>query len=257
MKGLVVLSLALTCANAFAGRSGTDERIHMCTVKDGQKYIGTGKIRVHVKAGEFIKVTRMSDKKYVEMEPGRDDAYVIAKDGKGGDLWPAKTEAYMYDVDAKDGSFTIAYGISDSTYDNIQLSCELVKTISKLDKETPSEKRLNEIVGEVEYGNGGWEVSKYDTDKFSLSAERSALLKRRFKGCKWDLAEGKKDAFKSVNAIYEGSKVVDILKKIDKDPGIKEILALVSDSDVSCSRAYIRVFTADGYKVEMNVDGSD
>src|SRR5436309_1540532 len=88
MKLFIILFLFFSTLNAFA-RGAIDERIYICETGSQEKYLGKNeKYRVHVIAGQKMKFTRLSDKKWFLTETNGSGYYVFVHSDKGGNFWP-------------------------------------------------------------------------------------------------------------------------------------------------------------------------
>lgn len=259
---LIVLFLASVFAfNTFAGtnRTGTDERIHICQTDNEATPLGKNqKFRVHVIAGESIRLTRLSDKKWFTATPSiNSSAYVFAKDKRAGNLWPKGKSGYLFDVE--DNKMTVAHQVSPGAYENTRLTCELARVISELDPLSPTEAALQDIGEEAQLANGGYEVSKFNLSSFDKENEVVALEKmaKEWEGCTWTPMSDRQEILKMIRTTAFDPDAARKIKALEKKPGLLEVIAIISDDDISCSQRYVWIFTEDGYKLDLSYSQGD
>ena len=253
MRPFLILLTLLLSFNVQAARTETDERIHACTSDADSKYLGKNQeFRVHVVAGDYIKVTRLADKKSIRAKQN-DLAYVYG----AGDLG-SRRGGYLFDVNER-GEMTIAIGVGPGSYENERLSCTLVRQVQELDPMTATEKTLTEIAENAALANGSADVNKFDLKKFDRSKEQAKLAtwKKNWPGCKWRTYVTREKIFNMIEKDAYDPESAAKLKAIEKSPGLFNMIALASDDSISCSQRYVWVYTSDGYKLSLMYSQGD
>ncbi len=253
MRPFLILITLLLSLNAQAARTGTDERIHSCTSDSDAKFLGKNDaFRVHVVAGDNIKITRLSDgASFSAKENGM--AYVFNKSLLGG-----RRGGYLFDVDQQ-GEMTVAYGESEGVYENERLTCTLVRQVQELEPMSETEKTLTDIAANANLANGSSDVSKYDPKKFDLKKEQAKLAERKkhWSGCKWRTYVTNPRVYTLIAKDADDRETAAKLKSLEKSVGFLKMIALASGDEIDCSQRYVRIYTADGYKLSLMYSQGD
>jgi hypothetical protein len=115
---------------------------------------------------------------------------------------------------------------------------------------------LKEIGENANVGNGDYSLSKYSPTRFDKAASITNLKKLRFSGCSWSVIEYRRDAIDEIKSFASDDSTAEALTILYQEKKIKSILALQSDNEEACSRLYVKIYTNDGYVLQINYDHS-
>ena len=106
-------------------------------------------------------------------------------------------------------------------------------------------------------GNGGYETTTYDVKTFDKSKAIKNLNKRKFEGCDWETLKSRRQTIAAIKRDIGATSTAEELMKMYDQKRLKAVIGIQSDNDISCSRFYVEVYTNDGYKLNLDFDGSD
>ena len=117
--------------------------------------------------------------------------------------------------------------------------------------------QLQRIADNANIGNGYATVTTYNVDRFNKAKAITALNKEKSKGCSWQTLEYRREIIAAIKTEAYDEPVSIELQKMYEQNRIKAMIGILSDNEVSCSRFYVRLYTNDGYLLNLNYDGSD
>lgn len=252
LMACVLMTTVFAPKNARAARAGVDERIHMCISEAGSKRLGDReKFRMHIVADQYIQLTRLSDKKRLKADYNG-SAYIFKGDATPQSLIGKRKSGYMFDVNSS-GELTVAFGVGPGTYESERLSCKLVRQVRSLEPLSETEAKLVEIGDGANVANGSYETSKFDLNSFDLKKEQAELdrLRKGWPGCKWQRETDRATIYKLMDEEAYDPDTTKRVKALESKPGLFNIIALISDSEIQCSQRYFLIYTADGYKLSL------
>lgn len=252
MKKLIALLTFIFAWNVQAARSGTDERIYQCVTDQNAQQLGPNEVfKVHVIRGREMTLTRQSDGKIVKSEGNSSGYYIIYKteDTEGG---------YMSNID-ENGRLIVAYRLGLGVYANNRLSCTQTQVISEYAPLTKTELALQDIGNNAPLANGQYDFSAFDLKTFDLATEWAKIEKlgNGWEGCSWTRLTDHKEILKMVKEDAGDPDAARKIKRLEREPGLIEMIGYKSDDDISCSQRWVWLYTRDGYKLELEYSQGD
>lgn len=245
--------------NALAERTGKDERIWDCTTDANAKQLGPNeKYTVHEVAGVELVMTRLSDGKFGKLTSNDSGYYVTPNKLDPSTLWTSGTPGYSAGVE-NEGKMHFAYGVDKGTYQGNRLKCTIHTIVSEFDPLTETEKTLIDIGENANLANGTYETRKFDVNTLDISAEKANLKMETigFENCTWTEMSDQKEILKMIKVGADDADASKKIAQLVKRPGLLDMIALISDNDVSCSQSYVWLYTADGVKLELMYSQGD
>jgi hypothetical protein len=256
-KSLIHFSVLVIALSAQAERTGKDERIWDCMTDANSKQLGANeKYTVHEIAGLELIMTRLSDGQFGKLITNGSGYYVTPMDFDSSTLWISGTPAYSSGVE-ENGEMIFAYGINQGTYENNRLQCTINRVVSEFDPLTETELILIDIGANASLAKGYFETRKFNVKKLNMAAEKKKLKKESFEGCTWTEMADQKEILKMIKTEAEDADAAKKIAKLVQKPGLIDMIALISDNDISCSQRYVWLYTVDGVKLELMYSQGD
>lgn len=254
---LVLMAPLMISVNASAERVGKDERIYICESDSEAKFVQKNKkFRARVVHEEYIRLTRLSDKAWLKAKSyaGVSGTYLFDTEKSG--TWTRALSGYLAGVDER-GKLRVSVAVKPGHYERDILTCKLARVISEYEPLTDTEKFFDDMLREINMGNGSSDFKRYIVTDLDLDDEWAQLRKHRRKGCTFTEERGKRAVISVIKKDADDAATALKLEELDATVGVRAWIADVSDGDISCSLTHVWVYTEDGVKLEIFYDQGD
>lgn len=253
MRGLLALIILVSSSSAFATRYGSDERVYSCTSSEDSIAIGSRQgFDVRVVDLTEITITRHSDGASLTA-PASQGGYFLFGDGASqGTLLDPSLEGY---INSYNGSYHVSIQTAPGRYTRGGLleNCIQTKIISEYEPLSKTEKIFNKIGDHAGLGNGGYDVTRFDSESLNLENEKRELIEEgnNWEQCSWKMIEDFSTMLQLIGEHNFDPDTAEKIKRLSTKPGFTHAIAYVSDSDISCSNTIVRLYSADNIRFEL------